>query len=975
MKNAYQSIFETFFDAAIFGVGYAGFAAARALSGKGKRVLLVDRQGAALWEGGWSFFTDAGVENDSLWREWSAELEKRGILRNGEIDGACAEVAASEYLNNGKISTLYFAAPLWVERDEKNLMQSVVVGTKSGLRRIRAAQFIDATEDAELARLLDPKAVPLAPVKKEIRLHFQQSSWENNSRIHLESNVPETELSFEPAHWENERRLRISIPGTKSGVFSSWTPALQTLRREKKVDMENAILTHGSLRPYPIYETASPKSLDLLPANLALAVPGLSGRAIKNLSGRFMLGVAAAYSLEAKPFAQKNDGRDAFDVPVFPEKKSEIAVAGTGTGGLLAGVAAGKCGAEVAALELLPYAGGIGAGGGIHWYYFGVSGGLQEELDERTRTLMPLFGKKNQVMGFHPDAKKTAAEAMLREAGVNFLPGSIVVSVEESVGRVERALVSTPEGPFWLSAKAWIDATGDGDLAAGAGAAFHFGRQGDGLLHHFSQSSGAAREQNGNLRMDVVNYDAGFVDPTDPEDLTRARLLGISQYSQAVYKAAARPTYIAPALGLRQSRHIVCDTMLSLDDLIVNRQFPDAVGMTGCHYDNHAADYELESDESLFWVWGCRNWRKRTGSDIPYRMLLPKGIENVWVACRAFGVTEEAHHSMRMQRDIQRVGEVAGYAAALSLKANGRSREVVYADLKNLLLKTGALKPRNEDSREDFGPFQELSFFNSTAGNISLSQTEIRLKELEDSSDSTCLWHLYKSREASETGVLKKLHSSNPRTSWRAALVAAMWGRPEAEPRLLQAIRSRESGFEESDEKDRPEQNNRVAPNWITAAALLRRCGTRACLPELKALAASKDALFNIRTAISLTLERLAERLKSDAGCRTLVEEILEILFQGEATCIPDLPGRNILFNKSSLKKDEASARPPAQDDLSWQLPFTATKALVAWGMPDPFRYAIPFKNDPRAYVRRAFTTLPIPPSTKAGKLPALSSI
>lgn len=953
MKITYLSIFETFYDAAIFGAGYAGFAAARSLSGKGKRVLLVDRQGAALWEGSWSFYPHAGDARHESWKTWSAELENRGVLQNGQIDGACAEVVASEFLKNGNIGTLYFASPLWAEKDERDLIAAVVLGTKSGLRRIRAAQFIDATEDGELARLLDPKAVPSSPTKKEIHLHFQKLSWKNKSRIRLNSST-DTELSFEPSLWENENRLNISVPRTASGIFSHWIPALTALRKELPGEMENAILTHGSLRPYPIYETAASKNSFKLPANLALAIPGLSGHSCESLSERFMLGVEAGESLNHKPTAQEQKGEAPFHFPSIAKRNAEIAVAGTGTGGLLAAIAAGKCGAEVAALELLPYAGGIGAGGGIHYYYFGVSGGLQEELDERTRELMPLFGQKNQVMGFHPDAKKVAAEAMLREAGVNFFPGSIVVSVEESGGRVERALVSSPTGPFWLSAKAWIDATGDGDLAASAGAAFQFGRQGDGLLHHFSQSSGATHQRGEDLRMDVVNYDAGFVDPTDPEDLTRARLLGISQYAQRRYAAKERPTYIAPALGLRQSRHIVCDTMLSLDDLILNRRFSDAVGMTGCHYDNHAVDYELESDESLFWVWGCRNWRKRTGSDIPYGMLLPKGLENVWVACRAFGVSEEAHHSMRMQRDIQRVGEVAGYAAVLSLKVEGRSRAVVHSELEKLLLKTGALKPRSEDSREDFGPAQELAFFKLSSEN----RSEALLVELDESEEATCLWHLYRSRQTAEAGIRLRLSSSNPRTQWRATLVAAMWGLPEAEPRLLQAIHSRESGFENLEKKDRPEENIRVAPNWITAVGLLRRCGTKACLSELKALASSKDALFNIRTSIALTVERLAQRLKNDAACMAEVEIILGMLLQNNPNCVANLPGRNILFNRFDARKDLPSSRPPAAEDFTWQLSLVTTKALVAWGIPDSFKYALAFKDDERAYVRKAFAKL-----------------
>src|SRR5690606_29689073 len=129
--------------------------------------------------------------------------------------------------------------------------------------------------------------------------------------------------------------------------------------------------------------------------------------------------------------------------------------AGAGTGGALAAIAAAREGAQVLAMDPLPYAGGIGAGGGIHWYYYGVKGGLQEEVDQRTREIGPLFGPVAQVQGFHPDAKKVMIEQMLHESGARLVTGATLYGVQKAGQSVSAALFATPRGPVRLSAPMW----------------------------------------------------------------------------------------------------------------------------------------------------------------------------------------------------------------------------------------------------------------------------------------------------------------------------------------------------------------------------------------------------------------------------------------------------------------------------------------------------------------------------------------
>jgi hypothetical protein len=98
-----------------------------------------------------------------------------------------------------------------------------------------------------------------------------------------------------------------------------------------------------------------------------------------------------------------------------PAHEADVVVCGGGTGGALAAIAAARQGASTLLLEASTGLGGMGTGGGIHIYYHGVAGGLQDEVDSRVDALSRLFGP---AQGFHPEAKKVVLEQMALEAGV-----------------------------------------------------------------------------------------------------------------------------------------------------------------------------------------------------------------------------------------------------------------------------------------------------------------------------------------------------------------------------------------------------------------------------------------------------------------------------------------------------------------------------------------------------------------------------
>ena len=931
----------SFYDTVVFGAGYAGVAAAVASQRAGRRTLLIDRHGSVLAESGWAFARATGVSTEPLWVEWRARIERR----TDRADGAIAEVLGVDLLAAESIELLFYSAPVASTVDDDGRLASVTFASKGGLRRLGARQWIDATDTGELAGLLAPSWQPPQPEAQEIHLYFRQPAQVDWPTIDW-NDANGASLTWTASSWPNERVLSIRRCGTFSRPRAQWIPALGALHGLAACDLRGSVLTHGSIEPFSVFPDLEVESHRELPANVCFC--GARG---STLAEKFVAGCRAARLLPELPSAAAFDpaGEDATCIRDTQLLRADVGIAGLGTGGAIAAIAAARQGAKVVAFDALPFPGGVGTGAGIHFYYFGMKGGLQEEVDTRVREIMPFFGSAAQVGGFHPEAKKIVLDDLLAAAGVVTTYAATLYRARQLDGVVDSVDVATPRGSCSVRATAWVDATGDGDLAARAGAGFRLGREGDGLLHAYSQSCGRARCAGDTAKLDIINTDTGFCDPTDERDLTRARLVGMLQYVQDRYDDEARPTYIAPALGLRQSRHIVTDYTLTLDDLIERRRFQDVVGYTGCHYDNHARDYEFESDEAAFWVWVCQQWYGRLACEIPFRILLARDLKNVLVGCRASGVSEEAHHSFRVQRDMQRIGEVAGIAASLASNVGGAVRGIQIADLQQTLVKSGALTLQDLPDRS-FGHHAAPDYFEVTQGKL-----ESWLAELAGGPATDALWHLYRAEACARPRVEALLHETDRTITWRAAALLAMWCDERAEPRLLEAIRSRED--DRNRDITKPQQEWFYMPRWYAALTLLKRCITPRSLDLLETLAAHPQTELNVRCAVALAYESLAARAPHLGGDLRRIERSLEALLATPAPHGIRSPQGSPLGQVEPPPIPQPTDLRPVLEDFTWQLHLAVLRARLALDLP-PHPRAWVFTSDERAIVRRRFSKL-----------------
>jgi Dehydrogenases (flavoproteins) len=680
-----------------------------------------------------------------------------------------------------------------------------------------------------------------------------------------------------------------------------------------------------------------------LARNLTVLSPTLRDEAIVSVGDRFALGAAVAKSLVAegrtgnasvKCAVAQSAHTDARRIEVIEEIEVDVLVAGAGTSGALAAITAGREGTRTCALEFMGFPGGIGTGAGITCYFHGAKGGLQSEIDRRTLELnLLLEGRELPDRRWHHVGKILSLFDSFADARVRFVGRALLAEVRlDGAGRVTDVIAATCEGPVRIVAKSFVDCTGDGDLCAAAGAAFSLGRAGDGRMMAYSQSVFALRSDPEGLAVVSRNFDAGWTDPTDSEELSRARIEGVAQHARPTWEASETPLAVAPLPGVRQSRQIATDYALGLRDLVAHTSFADAVGEAESIADTHSVDLEFEDDEAFFFFCVCRLFRYSLRTQLPYRMLLPRGLTNVWIACRAAGLEPTASYAVRMQRDMQRLGEVAGRVAAGCAREDRVAREALPEWWKN----EGQAVDHREVPAEREEPARWLE--SVAAGQAGLP-----------------LWRLFV-RTGENRAALREIacgREAHPHASFCAAAVLAMWGDPAGEERLLAAIDAREEGPPPSENNTGAHGQEIDLPFWLLAIVLLRRGGTAACLPVLRRVADTPGLLFNVRTAVAITLERLASigRISAEAAA-----EIAELLTRPPLSEVMLAPSHSIwrsLRGEPQLKlRNDAGA--DTRQDHAWQLHLVVARIRALAGLPETPEAAA-YRADPRPWIRRIF--------------------
>ena len=382
----------------------------------------------------------------------------------------------------------------------------------------------------------------------------------------------------------------------------------------------------------------------------------------------------------------------------------------------------------------------------VHGEIRQVVHGIADELLERMRELGGLnephliFGRIH-AQAYDTAAFKCAADALLLACGAELLFHALAVGTTRSRedGPVDALLLETKSGRFAVRARTFVDCSGDGDLAHLAGLPMEKGNADGALLYptlmfrvgnvDAARAGDAwrtipgrmdAAEASGEFRFprrgaivrpqqhayewrvnvtQLMNADGSAADGTDARSLSRGEIEGRRQAVDYLrFLRAKVPGFeaayaldIAPQLGIRETRRLVGEAMLSAADVLGCADFADTIGVNGWPLELHVAG-------DVEWRWPPMP-ESRGYNHLPYRMLLPRrttagGIDNVLVAGRCASMTHEGHSAARVSGACFVMGQAAGTAAALALQQGLAPQDLPPARLQRALAVDGAFLGR-----------------------------------------------------------------------------------------------------------------------------------------------------------------------------------------------------------------------------------------------------------------------------------------
>ena len=425
----------------------------------------------------------------------------------------------------------------------------------------------------------------------------------------------------------------------------------------------------------------------------------------------------------------------------------DVLVAGAGPAGCTAAAAAARAGRKVLLVEATGVLGGMGTSGLLPaWCPFSdgetmIYRGLAEEVFRGACRGVPHIDPKQlDWVPIDTERLKRVYDDLVCGSGVDLLLQTAIAGVlTDGAGRVMSALLANKSGLTAVGAEVFVDATGDGDLAVWAGAEW---KKGDAagvmqpVTHCFQLANvdtyaylHGGRPWKSALPIEavvkkyprvsdlfmcnalvgpgVVGFNTGHqwdVDGTEPRSVSAALVEGrkiageflamFAEYWPAAF-AGAFLAATAPLLGVRETRRIMGDHVLTWEDYAARRSFEDEIGRNSYPVDIHTAKDEIGDALSgkLQVMERFEQYKPGESHGIPYRTLIPRGLRNVLVAGRCLSSDRPVQASVRVMPVCLVTGQAAGTAAALACAAGGDVRAVGAVPLREALRKGGAWLP------------------------------------------------------------------------------------------------------------------------------------------------------------------------------------------------------------------------------------------------------------------------------------------
>ncbi len=366
----------------------------------------------------------------------------------------------------------------------------------------------------------------------------------------------------------------------------------------------------------------------------------------------------------------------------------DVIVMGGGTAGAPAGVGAATHGAKTLVIDYMHGLGGIGTIGMVGRYYHGYREGYTNIVDNGVKNMGANNPRqKNSLAEWVFDWKTEYFRKEIRNAEGDIWFGAMGVGAYVDKGKVKGVVVATPAGMGVVLANTVVDSSGSADIAIAAGAAYDFT---DGISVAV-QGAGLPFKNPDDF---YNNTDWTFINDADLLDVWRAFVVAKDKFEEQ-YDIGKMPQ-------TRERRRMIGDFTISVLDVYNGRTYPDIISVHFSSFDTHGF-----TEDPFFSLKPPEHSGVDVTAYVPFRALLPKGLEGIAVTGLGASAHRDAMPVIRMQPCLQNQGFAVGWAAAM---AASNEQNIRYIDLKKLqkqLINVGSLPEHVLTDADNYPPKME----------------------------------------------------------------------------------------------------------------------------------------------------------------------------------------------------------------------------------------------------------------------------
>ncbi|MDR0719607.1 MAG: FAD-dependent oxidoreductase [Treponema sp.] len=426
--------------------------------------------------------------------------------------------------------------------------------------------------------------------------------------------------------------------------------------------------------------------------------------------------------------------KETIEIPVMGN--FDVIVVGGGPAGIASALAASRHGMHVLVVESYGFLGGMWTMGMVVPFFDQENkGGICYEIVGALNALNMIKVAGPDMWAFDIEQMKLLLDRMLLKEDITLLFHTHFTTPIIENGKIMGIVVENKNGRSAYNARIVIDCTGDGDVAARAGVPFEIGRPEDGSTqpmtlmfqmsnvayvqdyykyHHYVDNELIQKLQDAMVRAGVMNYQFNYLRPCiipvpgiytsicqathirnlsaiNSEDLTQAELQGREEVNKLfhlfkTYMPEFTHAHIdtsGPHIGIRESRRIMGEYKLTIDDIEQSRQFDDGICTVTFWVDIHQPDGDNQSKQYGKLL--------QPHYQIPYRCLVPLNVENLLIAGRCISGSFEAHASYRVTGNCVAMGYAAGVAASICIKSNISPRTTDGCEVVTIMTADGAV--------------------------------------------------------------------------------------------------------------------------------------------------------------------------------------------------------------------------------------------------------------------------------------------